>query len=589
MIEVGVLSRQRKCLNAKTVERRRRKGFKSLYELNYIKNIHPDLILLIKPYLKVSSVENKSEGPLSDQSKLKLNIRSRVIKDLQNRKGFINNKYAGSNYKYYNRLKAAYGKYKLGFITEKDAGEKSLYDHYAGYFEYKSNGILNNIIIGDYNFEFGQGLVLWSPYSFSKGTESVNTPSRRERFITPSISSEENKFFRGSAVSLNFNSLIINGFYSKHKIDGSIDPINDFSSLYQSGYHRTDSEILKKNKVVENAYGVSIVYKYADVLSLGLLHFRNQFSHPIKNLSNNSLAENRFSSSSLGYKLYLGNAALTGEISLSNDEYAYIANLYLGLTKNLKFLASFRNYPPFYYSMYASGFGENGNTQNELGYYFGVKITTDYGRLNYYFDQFKSPSQSFYCDFPSSGTDHLFAYEVDVLRNIKLLCKFKTENKEVQRINNDSEKIVVRGKSNYRIELKYKMDKSLSGKTRFELVNYSLDGNFESGLLTYQELKYRVTKLLSVTMRIIFFKTDSYNSRIYEFENDLNGIMSNPPMYGEGYRWYLMLNYRFFNSFILGLKYSETYKPHLKSLGSGNSEIPGNLDNRLNVQLDYIF
>ena len=88
---------------------------------------------------------------------------------------------------------------------------------------------------------------------------------------------------------------------------------------------------------------------------------------------------------------------------------------------------------------------------------------------------------------------------------------------------------------------------------------------------------------------MVFFKTDSFNSAIYEYENDLTGILTNVAMYGEGIRLYLLLRYKVLSHFFLSCKYSETYKPKEKTLGSGYSEINGNLDNRINLQLDLNF
>jgi outer membrane receptor protein involved in Fe transport len=127
------------------------------------------------------------------------------------------------------------------------------------------------------------------------------------------------------------------------------------------------------------------------------------------------------------------------------------------------------------------------------------------------------------------------------------------------------------------------------GKTRFEYVNYSLGKNYENGFLTYQEIKYVFVDKISLAGRIILFDTKSYNTRLYEFENDLRGVMTNLPMFGEGFRWYVLLKYKIINDLNLFIKYSETFKPNVESISSGNSEIIGNVDNRLSLQLDYSF
>ncbi|MGQ9643414.1 MAG: hypothetical protein ACUVT3_06120 [Ignavibacterium sp.] len=89
--------------------------------------------------------------------------------------------------------------------------------------------------------------------------------------------------------------------------------------------------------------------------------------------------------------------------------------------------------------------------------------------------------------------------------------------------------------------------------------------------------------------RIIFFETDSFNSAVYEFENDLTGVLTNLAMYGKGLRWYLMIRYKPFRFATLSLKYAETYKPNETSLSSGNNLIRNNLDNRISFQIDIAY
>jgi hypothetical protein len=108
----------------------------------------------------------------------------------------------------------------------------------------------------------------------------------------------------------------------------------------------------------------------------------------------------------------------------------------------------------------------------------------------------------------------------------------------------------------------------------------------ENGFLTFQDISYGINENLRFYGRVIFFKTDSFDSRLYEFENDITGIITNPGLFGEGMRWYFAVNYSPFAGLKFSLKYSELIKPDERVLSSGNNEIEGNLDNRLSLQLD---
>ena len=104
--------------------------------------------------------------------------------------------------------------------------------------------------------------------------------------------------------------------------------------------------------------------------------------------------------------------------------------------------------------------------------------------------------------------------------------------------------------------------------------------------MIFQDIRFSPTNSFNLYGRVIFFKTDSFNSAIYEYENNLTGVLSNIPLFGEGIRWYVLMRYKLFRFMALSFKYSETYKPGEESLGTGFNEIPLNLSNVLGLQLD---
>ena len=93
--------------------------------------------------------------------------------------------------------------------------------------------------------------------------------------------------------------------------------------------------------------------------------------------------------------------------------------------------------------------------------------------------------------------------------------------------------------------------------------------------------------MLSVSARVVFFSTDSYETRLSEFENDLNGATSLPALSGRGIRWYVLAKYRPGISWDLSAKYSRLMRDDLRHLGTGPDELPANTDDRVGVQLDF--
>ena len=105
----------------------------------------------------------------------------------------------------------------------------------------------------------------------------------------------------------------------------------------------------------------------------------------------------------------------------------------------------------------------------------------------------------------------------------------------------------------------------------------------------YSDFRFNPIEKLSIDGRVIFFQTDSYDSRIYEYESELEGVVSNQGLYGKGRRWYVLLKYKPLQFLSLSGKYAETYYDGAKSIGTGNDEVIGDFKNRLSLQLDIKF
>ncbi len=570
-------------LSAKRILRfiKKNKGIKNFDELKLIKSIDPDILLLLKPFVKISPIKIVKPGP-----KTTVHLRSRFINDLQNKKGFLTKQYLGSKLKSYQRLKASYNNFKVGGLIEKDAGEKSYTDFYSGFFQYKSKGIIKNIIAGDYVFEFGQGLAVWSPYAFSKGTDATASLNKSARNFIPYSSSDENIFFRGAASTVNFGVIKLSAFYSQNKIDATLYD-SSILNLYVSGYHRTENELLKKDNTTAISFGTSINIDLSDFLILSLLHYRTKFNPPFYYKNNFALSGDKFSFTSAAYNFYVKNISLSGEFSYNGTSVASINNLYFFFNKSLTFTTSIRSYPRNYYNLYSNGFGEKSSTQNEFGFYTGIKWKTTYGTFNVYYDLFKQTFSTYTSSFPTSGNDFLLDYKYSLEKNLLLNLKYKREVKENLAFGIENIIITDNIKNNYRLELSYKLSKNIFGKNRVEIVKVEKRNDNEYGFLTLQDIKL-FSDNFSFIGRIIFFDTKTYDSRIYEFENNLRGLLTNLPMFGNGFRWYFIINYQPTPKIKISARYSETYKSNINSFGNGLGEIKGNINNRFSMQIDFV-
>lgn len=583
------------------IEHREKHGyFFSTSELNLISDLPKEIIEKIKPFVTVRNLEKEefenqkfASNSFIDNFMFnsKINFRSRIVNDLQNRRGFSDNKYDGSRPKIYNRFLYNYKNYfDVALVTEKDAGEKSINDFTSFHFAFKDYELIKLLVVGDYTLNFGQGLALWSPFAFSKGSDAIYPAKRKGKFINPFKSTFENNFFRGTAVTIQVNDLLFSTFYSNNFWDANIDSTTaHILSTPLDGYHRTESEIRKRKSTKEIAYGFTTELRpHKKNYSAGLLYYKTKFSNPFAFESSNKLRGDNFSYISLYFDFYYDKLNFFGESSFDEKSVASLVGFSISVSKNFSILTSIRNYPFAYKNIHGYAFGENnGATSNEVGFYTGFSLSTFLGEINFYYDQFKFPYETFNNPIPSIGNDILFDIKSKPFERMETNFRFKRKSKEVSQPQENIKQLVWETKQNFRGEITYHVSRKLRLKSRLEFINYSLNKiKDEIGFMVFQDIRFSPNPNLSIDSRLIFFQTDSFNSVVYEYENDLRGMFSNIALYGKGTRWYILLRYELFDFISISAKYSETYKPLERTLSSGLSEIQNNIDNKISFQIE---
>lgn len=574
--------------------------FFSVNELFAIRELDRDLINKIIPFLKAEKFSSLADSSFAEKisyeerfipRNIKINLRSRFGNDLQNRQGFKNGAYLGSKLKAYNRLIINYSRQiQAGVLFEKDAGEKKLNDFNSYHLSVQNLGLVKTFVAGDYVLEFGQGLMLWSPYSFSKGADAIFPVKRKGRILKPYTSSTEYDFMRGAASTINFSDFYFTTFYSSKKIDANIDSVsNKIISIQKTGLHLTENDLNKKNRITENLFGGRISFTYQNYFKAGLSGYYSKFSNEFEGTKVNEIKGNKFNYYSFDYDLNIHQLNFFGEFVYNEKSVASINGFIFSPLKNFILTSSIRSYPSNFINLHGFAFGEqSGKTNNEFGIYYGIKWRSDFGILNVYYDQFKFPYATFENPVPSSGDEIYISFSKRIFNKANLLLRFKSELKDVSESFEELKSVFKRNRNSYRAELVYNISDRLRFKSRAEYNTYQIDEIKinEKGFLILQDLRFAVSKLLLLYGRIIFFETDSFNSAVYEFENDLTGVLTNPAMYDKGIRWYLMIRCKPLKFITLSMKYSETYKPDAKTLSSGNNLINNNLDNRISFQID---
>jgi len=147
---------------------------------------------------------------------------------------------------------------------EKDAGEQFWGNMHKGYdfvsvsVQLKNFGMVKNLIVGDYQAGFGQGLVMRQAFSTGKSSMTTKVCDLSSGFKRYGSANEYN-FLRGMALTLQHQHMNLHVFCSGRRIDGNVQD-DVFTGFYKTGYHRTIGEIEKRNAVKQLVTGANVVY-----------------------------------------------------------------------------------------------------------------------------------------------------------------------------------------------------------------------------------------------------------------------------------------------------------------------------------------
>lgn len=577
----------------------------SIFELKTVDGFTPDLLQKIEPFIWFGPREEKQRfGDAFQYGKNQLMLR--ILGNAQEAKGFKPNDegekpYEGNKYKYYTRYKfEARDRFSAGFTAEKDQGEsffsgsnKQGFDFYSAHVSLKINSVFEQVTVGDFLVRAGQGLVLWQGYTSGK-SENVLAISKTNQGIRPSTAVDENLFFRGAATTLNFGKANLSIFYSQKNDDGNVagtDYTGYFvTSLQTSGYHRTNSEIEDKNSVRNTNFGGVFSWSFSN-LKVGATIIRQKLNMPLIPASQ-LYNQFRFSGTEnltggVDYTFTKGKYQFFGEAALSKSKgKAFVQGTIVNLNDQLSFSLLYRHFDKNYQSLWANTFAEGSNISNESGLYFGTKILpVKFVTVSAYTDLYKSPWINYATAAPSKGWDALLQANVVLSRNVDFYVRYKNEEKEEKFIQNERYVNLPQQNQKLRFHFNFKYSEKIILKTRFEHSVYN-GLEKENGFLVFQDIQFHPLKIpVNINARIAYFKTDSYDSRIYAYENDLLYTFSIPAFYGTGFRTYLNLNYKISKNMECWFKIANTSWTDRDVISSGYNEISGNNKTELKFQL----
>ncbi|MBN1388134.1 MAG: helix-hairpin-helix domain-containing protein [Bacteroidales bacterium] len=536
----------------------------SVVEISYIPGFDRELAEIMQPFIIYKDSHNNHRPDNRYHFRLTTNI---LADDGETEADFT-----GSKYKLLSKLRLFSGPFEASLTLDKDKGEPLLLQGYkpdflSGNTTYYPEGLLNKIIIGDYKVQFGQGLTVWNGFS----RPPVPTEQRIMKGssnIIPYSSTDENDFFRGVAISLNTKGFNIISFASMNMIDASTGYDENsgtkyIKSFYYNGVHNTPNTIMKRNQVMESCIGFN-VNRMSKNFYTGINAVYTGFSlpvMPVEDIRNIYDFRGKVNASfSFDYACLFRSSYLFGEFALDNYfETAFLQGISLNpegrIRCNIMYSRVNRGYNSFHGN--ASGVSTFNKPASSLLANLSSELTSFLSLSGGFLRQKELWFNNISGNFPHS-TVYLLSLSLKPAGFISIISDVKHRISD-QWIN--PQQGIKTGtdlkKTNLRLSVETVASEQLKLRTRFEKV--LVTGSTDRGFLCYQSAGYVFRKIpLEIRGRLTLFKTGSYDTRIYTWEDDL---LYNPvikPLYEEGKRSYLMIIYRAFGRMTLRVKYAVT-------------------------------
>ncbi len=570
-------------------------GFSSLARVTLVAGSGDSLASVMKPFVYVRSKASRHPG----RKRAAVRLRSRFTRDLQPRAGYSEGRFSGSSLKSYNRFLLVGGEnLQMGLLAEKDAGERFPDGFFAAFVRFAPSPALPEVLLGDFVLDAAQGLVFSRATRANKSFIISGDGSKRATGLRGYASTDEVNFLRGAALTqeVSFGQTFLRAAVvaSRRSLSASIGDGAKVTSFYRDGLFRTTTELSKRDAVDEELQGGRLVLTSTKGWETGISFCRCKYSREAVLNPVSGLTARAVSVVGIDGRLSAGPIGLFTEVASSgHSSIACILGGAIPLSGQGAASFLYRYYSPEFANPHAQGIGERDGTRNERGFVLGVRLRlSGWLRLNTYVDVFGFPWPTATGPFPATGRETYVEVSASAFPALDFSLRYSAKDLEQKRSFSDERGRTVsatatwtrqklRLKVRHQATVHLRLDASLEGI----VAGYQQPTTVVRGVAAFQGIRYS-TRTLQGEIRMIVFDTDSYFSRLYEYESDLVGVYHNGALYGRGRRWYALVRWSPTGAISLSAKYSETIQDGARSVGSGEMEISGDLDNRLSIQVD---
>ena len=480
-------------------------GFKELYELQLIDCLKDYEIRNLLPFVKVrgeEAIRQEAKGKemyfreVFHYAKHEMTLRV----DARNMEDFDGDPMYGKlryRFNYQNRVQA-------GVTLDRATGVPWEKINYGGYIQLKDIGPMKTVVAGNYQANFGYGLVVGSPFKRGKSAYIQSTATTDEGLKKFSSVGDSYNYFHGVGATARVKWADLSAFYSLRK--GKEDAWN-----HVVGANATAR--WKKLKV-----GVTGVESISD--------------------NGNRESVNGKTVMGANVRYNWGKVDVWGEVAASHTEqwgWGTIMGVRVNPISDLNLLAIYRYYSPEYENIYANALSSKTRVYNEHGGYLGV----EYNRL-------KNWQLSLFGDAWKEGYETMAQADFVSPKDYKMHMRLRAKRK------NEIDTYSARWNGMWELgqwKLKTQVDANMVYTK--EKWNY--------GFSVFQDVEYRFVEVpIVLQFRAQAFDAREWNNRVYIYENDVLYAYAIPFVYGLGGRFWMNARYKINDTFSVYLRVSET-------------------------------
>lgn len=467
--------------------------FVSVYDLQLIQSLKYYEIRNLLPFVYVGEVEEKDKiyfREIFHYAKHEMTLRTdaRHLEDFDTDPIYGKFRY---RFDYQKRVQA-------GLTVCRPTGQDWKNTQYGAYIQLQDIGVIKNLSAGNFQANFGQGLVIGTPFKMGK-TRYVGSHINAQEGVKKYTSvGDDFAAFHGIGTTLRFRWAEMSALYSLQQQD--------------STWH--------------HLLGVNATAKWKK-FKIGIT--------AIENLYTDSTASKAVMGINARYNW--GKIDIWGELATTQDEkwgWGGIIGIDFVPISNIHLLGLYRYYSPFFNNPYAYAFSEKTRIKDENGFYIGIDVQTlAHWRFSSFVDAFREGYDAMIqTDFIPNST-----YDM----NWRIRAKRK-DNKDTYAC---------------RYRFTYQLNEWVF-RTQADL-NFVKKQNWNYGVSLLQDIEYRSNSIpLVFQLRLQAFDARQWDNRIYAYENDVLYAYSIPNVYGLGGRFWLNARYKINDIFSIYLRVSET-------------------------------